>query len=317
MRLLTLLLGAFAIFILALFAPLLSGQETASAPDPVQAVAETARRIPLESGGSLADLIETRPVAGKNTAEVRFKHKEGYRFDDLVRFLRAIEKRDSRLRISFINFGQRDEGTDIWRPLAMAVRMVSRSDEHPLSALARLEQVTGVIEKRATNRPGLSIDRLDVSEASISWSMRYPATDSIDDFWAELKLLPGAGEITRGKVSDSAGTVREQNLRMAFITPGAPHPAPDMAPRTTGLEAFVREAIRSSDPEGKTIEIRGLTGNGQGVTVTLAFAGVSTLGRFVFQLQKENRTDGLLVEQIDAEGSGGRILVIGRVNWNH
>lgn len=106
-------------------------QRVAVLPDLVNAVA---LQTPLQGGDgkSMADRITCEKgstnrwlkssVYDQMTVEVRFKEKTGYSLVDLYGFLERIQKQSPKVQIKAINFGQRDEGNDLWRPLTMTVR---------------------------------------------------------------------------------------------------------------------------------------------------------------------------------------------------
>ncbi|MAG57312.1 MAG: hypothetical protein CMJ83_13545 [Planctomycetes bacterium] len=111
----------------SLHARRLKKENTASVKEPRNPITKAAIDLHVE-----ANIIINNPVRRTWTDDPRydawmvtvtFREKAGYRFKELVRFLKHIELQSPKVQISKINFGKRDPAEDWWRPTNMEVRI--------------------------------------------------------------------------------------------------------------------------------------------------------------------------------------------------
>lgn len=113
--------------VLARAADSIKDQNQAPVSVPVELITQVARDFKLQDKVKASKSRNVRwkksNIFEEQTVEVQFLDKEGYVWRELHRFLNGIEATNSKVQIKSINFGQRDDGGDTWRPLSMTVRV--------------------------------------------------------------------------------------------------------------------------------------------------------------------------------------------------
>lgn len=172
------------------------------------AVSEVARFTPLSGGETLLDRLSMHPAAPEDSGrpeaadlEVHFLERVGYDLKDLDAFLERVEARATGHRVDAVDFGERDDGSDIWRPAGFRVRRARSSGTSQEGRSPR--ELLATFLAAAAQEELVRVTRLFASRDRIRWSMSARTEEALDAFRARLATLPGVHSLLPGVPDDT------------------------------------------------------------------------------------------------------------------